>query len=49
MVLIAIDETKQGDESKALIEFARENDQQILSGDFGYQSHISSFIRWKSL
>lgn len=46
---IAIDETKQGDESKALIEFARENDQQILSGDFGYQSHISSFIRWKSL
>ena len=46
---IAIDESKQGDESKALIEFARENDQQILSGNFGYQSHISSFIRWKSL
>ena len=45
---IAIDETKQGDESKALIEFARENDQQILSGDFGYQV-IFLVYYWKSL
>ena len=45
--LIVADESKQGDETKALTDFAKENNQKVKSGIFGFNSHISCFIKWE--
>ena len=45
--LIVADENKQGDETKALTDFAKENNQKIKSGIFGFNSHMSCFIKWE--
>ena len=44
--IIVIDECYQGEETEAVLQFAKENNQKVLNGNFGYNSHISKFIKW---
>ena len=46
-VLIMANESKQGGETKALTDFAKENNQKVKSRIFGFNSHISCFIKWE--